>query len=380
MDKKVRKIKFLHCADIHMDCPFSSLSNTQLAKKRRQTLKDVFSRIIDIALNENVNFLLICGDLFEHEYTDLSSINFINECFKKIPNTKILMACGNHDPAISNSYYSTYDWNENVLVFKSHISYAYFDEFDTYIYGSSFCAFEEKECTIPNFDVLDKNGINIFVTHGTLGFDNADTKYNPIDFNFIKDLGMDYVALGHFHNKFIKENIYNPGSPEPLGFDECGKHGIFLGTIDKTSDLKLDVKFINTNITTYNVLDVNIPNIDNDLLVIDSIKEQINIEISDPRNALLQVNLKGYVQNKTTLDMDYIYSSICGELFYLKIIDNTVPDYDWEFISKEPGLRGLFVSKMLKKIANETDDKAKKTLYLAMHYGVQAIDNNKIEI
>jgi len=37
---------------------------------------------------------------------------------------------------------------------------------------------------------------------------------------------MDYIALGHFHNTLRgvgkSENIYNPGSPEPLGFDEEG--------------------------------------------------------------------------------------------------------------------------------------------------------------
>ena len=379
MGKKVKKIKFLHCADIHIDCPFSSL-DSNLAKKRKQTLKDVFSNIINIALRECVDFLFICGDLFEQNYTDSASINFINECFKKLRNTKVLIACGNHDPAIKNSHYSTFEWNDNVIIFKSHISYAYFDESDTYVYGSSFTAFEESECTIPNFDLLDKNGINILLTHGTLNLGVEETKYNPLDFKFLQDLGMDYIALGHFHNKFIKENIYNPGSPEPLGFDECGKHGVFLATIDKTSDLKLDVQFIETNISNYDSLEINIPSIDNDLFVIDTIKNKLAKSIQDPSNTLLQILLKGYVKQGCTLDFDYINSSLSRDYLYIKIVNDTALDYDWDSIAKEPGIRGLFVSRMLRKISNEPDDAQKKILHLALLYGMQAIDNNKVEI
>lgn len=379
MDKKVKKIKFLHCGDIHIDCPFSSLS-LDLAKKRKQTLKNVFSNIIDIALHERVDFLFICGDLFEQNYTDLSSINYINECFKKIHNTKVLITCGNHDPAIKNSHYLTFDWNDNVIIFKSHISYAYFDESDTYVYGSSFTAFEESECTIPNFDLLDKNGINIFLTHGTLNMGIEENKYNPIDFKFIQDLGMDYVGLGHFHNQFIKENIYNPGSPEPLGFDETGKHGVFLVSIDKTSDLKLDVKFIETAISHYESLEINIPSIDNDLMVIDTIKNKLEKIIDDPSNSLLQIALKGYVKQGCSIDIDYINSSLSREYLYIKIVDDTTLDYDWDSVAKEPGIRGLFASRMLQKISDEPDEEKKKILHLALLYGMQAIDNNKVEI
>lgn len=379
MANKIRKIKFLHCADIHIDCPFSSL-DANLSKKRKQTLKDVFSNIINIAHSERVDFLFICGDLFEQNYTDLSSITFINECFKKIPNTKVLITCGNHDPAIKNSYYSTFTWNDNVIIFKSHISYAYFDESDTYVYGSSFTAFEESECTIPNFDLIDDKGINIFLTHGTLDLNVKNSKYNPLDIGFLKQFGMDYIGLGHFHNKFIKDTIYNPGSPEPLGFDEVGEHGVFLVSIDKTNDLKMDVKFINTAISKYDFLELNIPSIDNDLLVIDTIKNKLANTIKDPSNALLQVLLKGYVKQGCTLDFDYINSSLSRDYLYIKIIDDTALDYDWESIAKEPGIRGLFVSRMLKKISNEPDEKQKKVLYLALQYGMQAIDNSKVEI
>ena len=377
--KAVKKVKFLHCADLHIDCPFSSLPDV-IAQSRKQTLKNVFLNIIDIAIREKVDFLFISGDLFEHNYVTLSSINFINECFKKIPDVKIFMTCGNHDPAVSSSHYFSYKWENNVISFKKRISYAYIDEFDAYIYGSSFLSFEEPECFIPNFDPLDKNAINILLSHGTFDFDLDNCKYNPISKEFLDELGMDYIGLGHFHKKFIKGNVYNPGSPEPLGFDEVGPHGVFVGTIDKRESLKIDVEFIPTNVNSYEVLDINIPNITNDLSVIDEIKDKVVKSITNPRDSLTQINIKGYLQKGFYLDTDYIYNSLYNDFFYLNIINNTSPDYDWDALSKEPGLRGLFVAKMLAKIADEPDENKKKILYSAMHYGIQAIDENDVNI
>ncbi len=375
----VRKVKFLHCADLHIDCPFSSLPDV-VAQNRRQTLRNVFLNIIDIAINEKVDFLFISGDLFEHNYVTLSSINFINECFKKIPNVKIFLTCGNHDPAVQSSHYFSYKWENNVITFKKRISYAYIDEFDAYIYGSSFLNFEEPECFIPNFDPLDKNAINILLTHGTLDFDLDNCKYNPISSEYLDELSMDYVGLGHFHKKFIKGNVYNPGSPEPLGFDEIGPHGVFVGTIDKRESLKIDVEFIPTNINSYESLEITIPSINNDLLVIDEIKNKIGKVVPNPKDFLAQISIKGYLQKGFLLDTDYIYNCLYSEFFYLNIINNTSPDYDWEVLAKEPGLRGLFVSKILDKISNEPDEDKKRILYSSLHYGVQAIDENDVNI
>lgn len=378
-NKVVRKIKFLHCADIHLDCPFSSLPDT-LAEQRNQALKNVFSNIIDLAQKEQVNALFICGDLFEHNYVSMATINFINEGFKKLPDVKIFLSCGNHDPYIKNSHYATYEWEENVIVFKKHISYAYIDEFDTYVYGSSFCNFEEHESTVPNFDPLNRDGINILLTHGTFGMDFVESKYNPLYMPYLEEINMDYIAIGHFHSKFINGNVYNPGSPEPLGFDEEGEHGVFLVTIDKQSSLSIDAKFIPTNLSYYKTLELNFPLIDNDMFVIDKIKNTVLPKLENPKATLLQLKLKGFVPRDVILDSNFIYNSLFYEFLYLNFMDETTPDYDWESLAKEPGLRGSFVSKLLQRINSSQDESLKKVLFMALHFGISAIDNNDVDV
>lgn len=377
--KVERKIKFLHCADIHLDCPFSSLPSN-VAESRGQALKDVFTNIIDLAIKEQVDALFICGDLFEHNYVSISTINFINEGFKKIPDTKIFLVCGNHDPFINNSHYATYEWEDNVVVFKKHISYAYIDETDTYVYGSSFCDFEENESTVPNFDPINAEGINILLTHGTFGLDFVESKYNPLYMPYLEEVNMDYIGIGHFHGKFINGNVYNPGSPEPLGFDEDGEHGVFLVSIDKTSSLKIDAKFIPTNVSYYKQLELNMPLVDNDMFVIDKIKNTVLPKLESPKTTLMQIKLKGFVPRNVILDSSYIYNSLYYEFLYFNFIDETTPDYDWDSLAQEPGLRGSFVSKLLQRINNTQDESEKKVLFLALHYGVSAIDGNDVGI
>ena len=91
-------------------------------------------------------------DLYENEYVRKSTIEYINNCFKQIPNTKIYITPGNHDPYISNSYYNKYEWNENVHIFTS-LDRKVGELVD--IYGYGFTNFYSKKIDIPK-------GISIF--------------------------------------------------------------------------------------------------------------------------------------------------------------------------------------------------------------------------
>ena len=58
-------MKFIHMADLHLDTPLVSLKNNRdLIKKRRTEQKQEFRDVINIAKNENIDFLFISGDLF----------------------------------------------------------------------------------------------------------------------------------------------------------------------------------------------------------------------------------------------------------------------------------------------------------------------------
>ncbi|MBM6838232.1 metallophosphoesterase, partial [Clostridium saudiense] len=61
----MRKIKILHCSDIHFDTPFKDLTR-EVANNSREELLEVFKRIIDLAIEESVQVLFIAGDVFDN--------------------------------------------------------------------------------------------------------------------------------------------------------------------------------------------------------------------------------------------------------------------------------------------------------------------------
>ena len=393
----MKTVKFLHCADIHLDAPFTSLSTEEgKSSERRQDLKLTFRRITETAKSEKVDLLLISGDLYEHHYVRKSTICFINDCFKEIPKIKVVIVPGNHDPNTANSYYRNFNWADNVYILTEENSFARFEDIDTIVYGIGFDSSfkdagissglkginrgfnENAESCIEN----PESYINILLCHGTLDMDIGDKNYNLVKSEELDRLGMDYIALGHFHNRMeaqgVRGNIFNPGSPEPLGFDEMGGHGVIMGSIlkDENSVSKIDWKFIELSRKTYEEIEVNIDGCCSDEQVSNRILETLGDK--DYRNSLLNIVLKGYTGCNFTIDSRVVKSYIGDRAYFVKIKDFTDPDYNFDEISKEPGLKGLYVRKILSMIDESKDEDRARLLKKALYYGIEALERGEI--
>ena len=115
-------MRFVHMADIHFDSPFTVLaSKKDLSNIRRLEQREAFKKAIEYIKQEKIPFLFISGDLYEQEYIRESTIEYINDLFKTIPDTKIFISPGNHDPFLNNSFYNTFNWNKNVTIFNGEI-------------------------------------------------------------------------------------------------------------------------------------------------------------------------------------------------------------------------------------------------------------------
>ena len=111
-------MKFVHIADMHFDSPFVNLSDKNiLGDFRRLQQRKALKKIIEYINKNNIEYLFISGDLYDNKYIKQSTIEYINNLFKEVPETKIYIAPGNHDPYIKNSYYNKFNWNENVKIF-----------------------------------------------------------------------------------------------------------------------------------------------------------------------------------------------------------------------------------------------------------------------
>jgi len=377
------ELKFVHCADIHLDAPFSSLGPGK-SSIRRQELLHTFQRIIQITREENAGLLLISGDLYEHDYVRRSTVGSVCDLFLTLPDTDIFIIPGNHDPLTANSYYRTFRWPDNVHILDGERPFHILESRCVCVYGAAFRGYREDRLPLPARVQQAQNLFNILLAHGTVDLDMGGGGYNPMNSRELAAAGMDYVALGHFHNR--KDNIggygilYNPGSPEPLGFDEPGEHGIYAGSLSaspgKKAELR-DLRFIRTGRYEYETLEVTLNECSSDLQALERIGDFLHF--SNPGTRLVQLVLKGYVDPSYRPDTGFLSDRLEKSAFSIKIKNETLPGYMLEELCREPGLRGLFTRKMLARIEKAEAGAAKAQLMRALYFGLEALDKGVIE-
>ena len=282
-------MKFIHIADMHLDSPFVNLSDKDIMGDiRRLEQRKVLKKIIEYIKENNINYLFISGDLYEHKYIKQTTIEYLNNLFKEIPEVKVFIAAGNHDPKVKNSYYNKFNWNENVKIFNSFIEKI--EEPDCNIYGYSFDDFYCNNCGLENVFVEQNEKPNILILHGNLdGIQKDDRPYNPISKNLLLEKGFDYVALGHIHkldyNSYLNQKIVYPGSTVSLGFDELGEHGMIVGEINNDN---LKLKFVQLDDELFTKRELNVDNISSKEELIEKIN---SLEI--PSNEYVEIILTG---------------------------------------------------------------------------------------
>ena len=79
-------MRFVHIADMHFDIPFTSLNNKEdLGEKRRLEQRNVLKKVVEYIKKNNVEYLFIAGDLYEHDYVKKSTIEYISRLFASPP-------------------------------------------------------------------------------------------------------------------------------------------------------------------------------------------------------------------------------------------------------------------------------------------------------
>lgn len=251
---KTMKIKFIHTSDIHLGKKFD-LYNFDLKEraKRRQETWDTFDELIKSAKSNAFNYIFIVGDLTEGEYISFNSLKNISAKFRSIPETRVIIACGKHDPYNINCMYEYIEWPSNVYIIKNceTCEKLNFPDDNLCVYSMSWDNHEFNDKTQSIYDIsVDEKKINVLLLY----CDAENISRNlPVNIDIIKNK-FDYIALGGMHNyKKVRENVAYSGSLEPMSYDEEGDHGIIVGTLEKkNTEYKLlsmaTRKFITRNI------------------------------------------------------------------------------------------------------------------------------------
>ena len=373
-DGKMNSVKILHCADIHIGAAESFLGAR--ADSRRYETVLTFERIIDTAVNAGVDVVAVAGDLFDSNTADARLYRPVLEKIASVPDIKVLFAAGNHDPLLSSSPFLKNKNPGNLYVFPEHDHCFTFDDIKLRAYGRSFGNVYMQGEQSFGITPPDDEYVNLMVLHGELTGD-LSSQYNAVTAEFIKNSGMDYIALGHIHKRTEPQKIGNTfyaycGCPEGQGFDETGEKGVYVGTVGKSL---CALEFIPLAKRRHFHIKTDVTGLASQAEIVNKIAEDIkNTAGSGWEENLYKIELTGGVKEGADVNTAEIIARISEAVYYAKVKDSTVPALDMEQLASEISLKGLFVKNMLSRMENASDDE-KEELAAALRLGLKAFDS-----
>lgn len=374
----MRKIKILHAADIHFDTPFSGMTPKQ-ALKSKEELKLVFEKIIDLALANNVDVILIAGDIFDNLSVNKSTLHFIKTCFEKVRNIPIFISPGNHDPYNEKSFYSIIEWPDNVYIFKGRMEKIYLKDLNTVVWGAGFNTTHVNKSLLKEVKRVEGYN-NIMVLHGEVSISKDGNDYNPITEEEIARSNMDYIALGHRHKfseiKKVENTYYSySGCPQGRGFDELDNKGIVLLELE---DKYIESKFIRTSIRNYYEKEINIEG----CFGYSEVKSRVINEILsfDRKNNFYKIILKGQISEEFTINEDVLEDLLKDEFYFVKVIDKSEIMLDINELIKGYSLKSIFAKKIYEKLQKAETEEEREIITLAFKIGLQSISGDEVKI
>jgi exonuclease SbcD len=196
-----RPLRVLHTADIHLDSDGYGNAAEQAAHRERD--RNVFRRIVDRALTDQVDLLLIAGDLFDHNRVPDETVAFVRGELDRLRQPVVILP-GNHDCLYTNAIYDRHDFTAgapHVHVIRGLDGETVdFPELDVIVWGRAMAEHEPGFSPLAHIPGRDDRRWCLAMGHGFF-FDERQRpdRSSPIFADEIRDTGWDYVALGHHH-------------------------------------------------------------------------------------------------------------------------------------------------------------------------------------
>jgi exonuclease SbcD len=231
-------IKFLHVADIHLDSPLQGLETYAEAPVDdiRGATRRAFVRLVDLAVAEEIDFLIIAGDLYDGAWKDYNTGLFFVAQMGRLQRAgiKVFLVAGNHDA--ESRITRNLSLPGNVHSFSSRKPESvYLDELGVILHGQSYARREVRENLALDYPLAAPGLINIGILHTSLAGREGHEAYAPCRIDDLVSRGYDYWALGHVHRREEVSSrpwIVFPGNIQGRHSKEGGAKGATMVTVD----------------------------------------------------------------------------------------------------------------------------------------------------
>jgi DNA repair exonuclease SbcCD nuclease subunit len=226
--------RFLHAADIHLDSPLHGLSRYDgvPADEVRGATRAAFDNLIQCAIDEAVDFVVIAGDLFDGDWKDMGTGLYFARAMGRLNQADIpvFVLAGNHDAA--SVLTKSVPWPPNVQQFSSRKPQTHrIERLSVAVHGQSFANAAVSDNLALGYPEPDEHAFNIGVLHTALAGRPGHAEYAPCTVDDLRAKGYDYWALGHVHaHEVACEDPYVvfPGNIQGRTIRETGPKGAVL--------------------------------------------------------------------------------------------------------------------------------------------------------
>jgi exonuclease SbcD len=356
-------MKLLHFADLHLDAPFR-WAGPELARRRRQALRDALLRILDLALQLGVEAVLCAGDLYEDERFTPDTVEFVRAAFERVHPLPVYLAPGNHDWLGPQSLYRQAGWSPNVHLFTSDRLEPVTLSAGLTLWGAAHLKPAGTADFLRGFRV-DRAGVHLALFHGAERSQpfpaGGEEPHAPFEAAEISAAGLHHAFVGHYHLPRDAPSHTYPGNPAPLAFGEEGVRGAVVAVVGPDGAVRRE---------RHRVAPADLHELTLDVSGCGSAQE-----VRD-RAARLLAGLSGVVRLSLKGELDPRVDLSSAELGDLAVGLDLLPlrkegltlTYDLDAIAAEQTVRGQFVREVM---ASDLDPELRRRVVMT---GLRALD------
>jgi DNA repair protein SbcD/Mre11 len=227
----VSSFTFLHAADLHLDSPLRGLDQAAPVERIRRATRDALVNMVDFAREQRVAFVLLAGDLYDGDWKDWHTGQFLVQQLGQLirDDIEVVAISGNHDA-------------EQVLTRKLKIP-GLLDAgkpathrmrgVPVAVHGQSFDIPKVTRNLVLDYPDPVAGLFNIGLLHTACG-SSAHENYAPCSIDDLVRRDYDYWALGHVHTRAELSRapwIVFPGNIQGRHINEEGARGATLVTV-----------------------------------------------------------------------------------------------------------------------------------------------------
>ncbi|WP_442599068.1 metallophosphoesterase family protein [Neobacillus sp. D3-1R] len=370
----MKKIKFLHTADLHLDSPMVGLSHLpeKIYKRLLNSTFVALKQLVDAAIDNKVDFVIIAGDIYDGEDRSIRAQVLFSKEMERLNSfgIPVFLIHGNHDHL--GGTWAQIPLPFNVTLFGPEVEMHSFVKGDTkvHLYGFSYPRRQVMDKKIDDYQKIQGADFHIGILHGNDGGNSTHGNYAPFSVTDLLEKGFDYWALGHIHKQRIISEfppILYPGNIQGRHHKEAGPKGCYEVTLSET-DVQLN--WIDTADIEWDTLEIDVSQSHDfhDILrlCLDTINQFRVIQLNGKIIKLILNNLQPIEGKESLINgdlLDILQENEHNEenfIWVSSIETNELKTYDKEALKGEDG----FFKELFETIETFTDiDSALEPLY-----------------